>query len=116
MKKEMYPVDKAKLYRLLEKRNLTAKEVSIELGYSRFFLSNCAGRGVINTPSAKMLEKLFNIRPEDYAPDPTETETPQILEEMREVRDLIDYDRLERAIYAAVYQAIKAIEADRQRG
>ena len=114
MKKEMYPVDKDKLLKQLEKRNLTAKEVSLELGYNKFFISNCVNRGQINIPGAKSLEKFFNIKPEDYAPDP-EVETIEAVEEVREIEITIDYDRLEKAIYAAVYQAIKKVELDHLR-
>lgn len=33
--------------------------------------------------------------------------------EVREARALIDYDRLERSIWAAVYQALKSVELDK---
>lgn len=52
--------------------------------------------------------------PERYAPDP-EVETIEAVEEVREIEITIDYDRLEKSIYAAVYQAIKTVELDHLR-
>ena len=52
--------------------------------------------------------------PERYIYHSEET-SPGVLEVVRESRDLIDYDRLEKSIYAAVYQAIKSVEFDHLR-
>lgn len=52
--------------------------------------------------------------PERYAPDP-EVETIEPVEVVRKIEITIDYDRLEQAIYAAVYQAIKSVEGDHLR-
>ena len=48
------------------------------------------------------------------APDP-EVEPIEAVEEVREIEITIDYDRLEKSIYGAVYQAIKTVELDHLR-
>lgn len=50
----------------------------------------------------------------DSDPDP-EVEPIEAVEEVREIEITIDYDRLEKSIYAAVYQAIKTVELDHLR-
>lgn len=105
MKKNMVSVSKEKLYRELEKRGLNHSEVSTEIGFAQWFISNSASRGKINRTGAIMLEKLYNIKPEDYAPDPDNT--PEIIEPVKEAQNIIDYEKLGEVIYDAVYRAVK---------
>lgn len=59
-------IDKEKLNRLIEQRGLTKSDVSREIGYHSNFISDCGGRGKMNMPAVKMLERVFNIKLEEY--------------------------------------------------
>ena len=108
----MKAIDGKKLSNELQKRGLTKAGVSQELGYSPVFVNNVCARNVINTPATLLLEKLYNIKYEDYAPDKEENvaelsesvsketkETPVIPEDF--------YDKMYQMIYSAVYEAVK---------
>lgn len=119
MASKWYPVDKDKLYSAFKKRDLTASEVSLELGYSKWFISKSADRGTITQAVGMMLDKIYNIKPEDYAPDPEPVEAWDPLAEIepapvQEARDLIDYEKLSAVICEAIYQALKKVQEESQ--
>lgn len=62
------PLDRERLEQALTKRGLNMKRVSNELGYSTYFLASSCGRGNIALSAAVMLETIYNIKPEEYAP------------------------------------------------
>ena len=114
MKKIM--ISKEKLYEALAKRNLTSAEASRELGFSDWFLSNCAGRGYLTMPGVKGLEMLYGIIREEYEVCPeeevtlTNDEVPKFFD--GEADPVIDYEKLGNVIFEAVYQAVKTAWAE----
>jgi len=117
MASKWYPVNKDKLYQAFKKRNLTASEFSIELGYSKWFIAKSADRGTFTQAVVMMLDKIYNIKPEDYAPDPEPVEEWDPLAEIKpvpvqEARELIDYEKLSAVICEAIYQALKKVREE----
>lgn len=105
----MKTIDGKKLNNELRKRELTKAGVSQELGYSPVFISNACARNVINTPATLLLEKLYNIKYEDYAPDKEENESELNESVSKEVSVIPEdfYDKMYQMIYSAVYEAVK---------
>ena len=97
-------VDKARLYYAIEKRNLTASVVSKEIGFNDSYISNCATRGTMSAPAAKLLEQLYNIKPDEYEATPGPAGAK---EEASTSIPLNWKDDLYNVIYNAVYQAVK---------
>lgn len=63
------PVDRENLRRALYKRGLNAQSVSKGMGHAAQYLSNACSYGQISLSGAKTLEALYNVKPEEYAPD-----------------------------------------------
>lgn len=61
-------LDRARFEKALAKRGLNRKNVSIELGYSDYFLNNACNRGKLALSAAVMLETVYHIKPDEYAP------------------------------------------------
>lgn len=60
-------IEWAKLEREFEKRGKTASEVALELGYARgYFAGRKAEKNTLPVAVVRMLEKLYDIRPEEY--------------------------------------------------
>ena len=79
--KTVVKIDGDKLRRELEKRNLTQRAASRELGFAGNFISNVARRGSITKSALKSIELAFNIAPADILPDePQEQPQPQQIE------------------------------------
>lgn len=95
---ETYKIDAEKLKAELNKRGLTQKQASTELGFSKNFISNFVNRGEIKKPWATLLEKSYNIRLEDYVIEEKETVVANAA---------IDYNELYKTIRSAVYEAVK---------
>lgn len=106
-------IDSEKLNEQLDRRGLRRSKVSLEIGYASSYISNVINEGYINKPTMVMLERLYNIKPEEYifkepieevaegqAPEAEQAaETPQKIE--------IDLDIFYQTVYSAVYQAVK---------
>lgn len=73
-KKVTYPVDKARIQECFDKRGLKQSDVSHEIGYERGYITNSILEGRFTKTAAILLEKLYNIKPEDYKPDEVEEE------------------------------------------
>ena len=101
----MFQIDREKLYEALKKRGLRNTAVCADLGMSGSYLANCAHRGKITETSAVLLERLYNIKREEYQ---LVQEEPVIPAKTPDVAAL-DYDKLYQTIYAAVYHAVKVV-------
>lgn len=61
-----------KLKSLLERRGLTMQTAGLEMGRSKGYIFSCIKRGTISSSAAQQLKVMYNIRPEDYAPETEE--------------------------------------------
>ena len=91
------------------KRSLTKGDVSETIGHNRNFISESMRKGRLSRSAVKGLESIYNIPPESYCiTEKTEpVNEPEELPEPEPKTDPIDYHRLGRVIYNAVYQAVK---------
>lgn len=101
------PVDWAKLEREFEKRGLNASEVAVELGYAKGYFSGCKYEGrSLSVAVKRMLEKLYDIRPDEYEvkeePATVPTTPPPVIQSVE-----LDYVKLYNIMYEAVYNAVK---------
>lgn len=105
----MKKIDGKKLSNELQKRGLTKAGASKELGYSSVFMNNACARNVINTPATLLLEKLYNIKYEDYAPDKEEESAVEPVKTVHEEPVISDdfYNKMYKLVYSAVYEAVK---------
>lgn len=96
-----------KLKHELKVRNLSNGDVAESLGHGRNYITDAYRRKRINMASVKMLDVLYNIKPESYTGNEDVEETAsEYVEPVRE-STVIDYDRLEATIFQAVYAAVK---------
>lgn len=102
-------IDGQKLKREIEKRGLTAKQISEEIGYS----SNAVSRYIRDNECAKsflaVVEVKYNISLDDIKLDKKEepvVQTETIKEVVKEVTVNIDYEKLAEIIENAVYKAV----------
>lgn len=111
----MLPVDGEKFKAQFVKRGLNMAEVSIELGHSRSFLNGICGTSnraaKISKSASIFLDKLYNIKYEDYAPDGVKSKSA-VPAEKEQDSPSIDYDRLYKVVYNAVYNALDRIFND----
>ena len=110
---ERFPVDKEKLNNEMRKRGLTGQAVSKEMGYCRDYISTVKYEGKIAPAGMKMLQVLYNIAPEDIAPDDIPTnniasahETESSPQEIALILTTETITRLEEAMYRAVLRAL----------
>lgn len=109
-----------KLHRTLIEKGLALPNLSLEMGFNADYLRSCCKRNTISTYGMKSLTHLTGIteddvKPEEPKPEVTEEEpAPQVadnglsefLAQHKVIFD-IDYERLNGAVFAAVYGAIK---------
>lgn len=88
---ERINIDPNKLRAELTSRNLKLRTACEAMGYSKQALNDVLKRGHIGKPMATMLDRLFNIKIDDYKlqPEPEEAENEPIL-----VSDGFDYEKL----------------------
>lgn len=101
---KFYAIDPVKLQKAIDEKGLQKSQMSVDMGYSRNFLSHVMDRKKISFVGANLLKSLFNIPIEEYetidiAPEPEPEPQPELLESG------IDYERLEQAIYSAIVRA-----------
>lgn len=70
--KRVIKCDREKLVAALAKRGYTIKEAQKEMGYGETALSPSHTAQGISKPMSLALKAIFNISPEDYAPDEPE--------------------------------------------
>jgi len=123
-KSQMVYISEAKVRKELEKRNLTTKQASLQMGHNAGYLTHKFATGYFSITDTLLFDSLFNIPVDSYGRPAEEEEedeqeeqtTPQIV--VNPVVDVkIDYDKLSdviyRAVYAASYEAFKkALEND----
>ncbi|MBQ1297901.1 MAG: helix-turn-helix transcriptional regulator [Clostridiales bacterium] len=108
---ENIPIDKEKLESEMRKRGLSARAVSREMGYCRDYISTVKYEGKISPPGMKMLQMLYNITPEDIAPESI-APAPDLRKDNappQEVTLILTTEtikRLEDAMYRAVLRAL----------
>lgn len=97
--------DMNKLKHEFKKRNLSDNDVATELGLSRYYFKNVYARNRISEQTAKGLEKCFNIKPQDFAPDkPEPANAPK---EVAVKVEPFDWQKLYNVMYEAMYNAVK---------
>lgn len=77
-KKLMYPVDAQKMRDALTQRGLMFTEVSNAIGYESGYISGVLNEKKIAKAAAMLLERIYNIQPEDYKPETEESVTPEV--------------------------------------
>ena len=111
---KMIKIDGEMLRRAIYDRNLVPMNMSKEMGMNNSYVSHCIGEGSISPGSARMLEVMFGIKPEEYfwkEPEPvmevpaTEERTAVVMPELNEEF----WERLNQTIYRAVYGALKRV-------
>lgn len=99
-------VDRDRLYNSLKVRGLVAQTISLEMGFSKWFIANSASRGHISASAAKLLETMYGIKPDEYMPIKAMVKDNPVDTQLQ-VKFEIDYDKLSSVIYDAVYTAVK---------
>lgn len=118
----MHEIDGAKLKAKLIENGFYASEISRSMGYNSNFLTVCASRGTIADYGMKALERWTGITLEDIKRDepvdvnvdldkPLRIGMDEFLEQHKVIID-IDYERLNREVFGAVYGAIKKASID----
>lgn len=113
---KMIRIDGEMLRRAIYDRNLVPMKMSQEMGLNSCYISHCIGEGSISPGSARMIEVMFGIKPEEYfwkepEPEPvmevpaTEERTAVVMPELNEEF----WERLNQTIYRAVYGALKRV-------
>lgn len=115
---KMIKIDGEMLRRAIYDRNLVPMKMSQEMGMNNSYVSHCIGEGSISPGSARMLEVMFGIKPEEYfwkepepEPEPV-VEEPTAEEPAAVVMPKVDeefWERLNQTIYRAVYGALKRV-------
>lgn len=110
---KMIKIDGEKLRRAIYDRNLVPMKMSQEMGLNSCYVSHCMGEGTISPGSARMLEVMFGIKPEEYFWKEPEPEPEPVVEGpaavvMPEVNEEF-WERLNQTIYRAVYGALKRV-------
>ena len=91
----------------LKVRHLSNGDVSGALGHGRNYITDAYRRRRINSSSVKLLDMLYNIKPESYtATEKVDEVDCEAVEPVRE-STVIDYEQLESVIFRAVYNAVK---------
>ncbi len=104
----------------LKKRGLERCDASEQMGRTRSYLSKKLSYGTFSPTDAMMFDLLFNIKRESYELKEEKAEQEQVVEEQpaQEVPMVaqpheitvtleVDYDKLHKTIYSAVYEAAR---------
>ena len=102
-------IDGQKLKLLIAAKGMNQREASEAIGNGRSFISSACGYGTMSLKAALAIEAILGIKRSDF-----EIVEPEITEESEPTEnasnlppDGIDYDKLYKTIYAAVYNATK---------
>ena len=101
----------------IKKRGLKLEQLSVELGYSKSYLNNCILREQMPVAASKYLEMVYEIPANSYKPVAKRTEENPAgltqahiewsIEKALQTHKPIDYERLYKVIYSAVYEALQ---------
>lgn len=100
---KLVKIDGNTLKKCIEKRGLTCSKAARELGFNPNFINKAVADNQINQPAIKLLEAVFNIKPEEYE---IKDESEPIESKLEVAEPVIDYEKLENVIYKAVYEAV----------
>ena len=112
---KMIRIDGEMLRRAIYDRDLVPMNMSKEMGMNNSYVSHCIGEGTISPGSARMLEVMFGIKPEEYfykepepEPEPQNQAVAETVQKVNEALHLGDdfWIRLCRTINVAVYEAV----------
>ena len=110
---KMIRIDGEMLRRAIYDRDLVPTNMSKEMGMNNSYVSHCIGEGSISPGSARMLEVMFGIKPEEYfykepEPEPQNEAVAETVQKVNEALHLGDdfWIRLCRTINVAVYEAV----------
>ena len=110
---KMIRIDGEMLRRAIYDRDLLPTNMSKEMGMNNSYVSHCIGEGQISPGSARMLEVMFGIKPEEYfykepEPEPQNEAVAETVQKVNEALHLGDdfWIRLCRTINVAVYEAV----------
>lgn len=114
---KMIKIDGEMLRRAIYDRDLVPTNMSKEMGMNNCYVSHCIGEGSISPGSARMIEVMFGIKPEEYfwkepEPEPEPVVEEPAAEEPAVVMPKVDeefWERLNQTIYRAVYGALKRV-------
>lgn len=105
-------VDNAKFRAIFAKKGITLRDASIECGFTPSYFSNQTSKtSMIAKSAAMLLESVYGIKPEDYAPDTIEKKAEQIVIQKSAE---IDFNRLYQTIYKATYDGTMKAHEDWQ--
>lgn len=118
MSNPLLEIDGEKFKDAIENAGYIPARLSETMGFNRYYLSNCASRGKIPKYSMELLTHITGIVYDDVAAE-EEKQEPELdalhttddgflkfLEQHKIVLSF-DYDRLNSAVYSAVYGALK---------
>ena len=114
---KMIKIDGEMLRRAIYDKGLVPTKMSQEMGLNNCYISHCIGEGSISPGSARMIEVMFGIKPEEYfykepEPEPEPVVEEPAAEEPAVVMPKVDeefWERLNQTIYSAVYGALKRV-------
>lgn len=114
---KMIRIDGEMLRRSIYDKGLVPTKMSQEMGMNNCYVSHCIGEGSISPGSARMIEVMFGIKPEEYfwkepEPEPEPVVEEPAAEEPAVVMPKVDeefWERLNQTIYRAVYGALKRV-------
>lgn len=107
----MMPIDGKKLESAFKRRGIPMTQASQEIGFATSYLGNCVALGRIRKAAVHTLKSLYNIEYNDIAPNHEPEEAPKQPE--KQVGESgIDYEKMYRMIYCAVYEAFKKALAE----
>ena len=109
-------VDIDKFHDIFKKRGLTMKEASLTCGLPPSYFSNHTTKnGALAKSAVILLEKVYNIKPEEYAVFESEPEVEEKNEQIVIQKSAeIDYKRLYHTIYKATYDSTMKAHEDWQ--
>ena len=113
---KMIQIESTLLEEELKKRNLNKRDVSRKLGHGPGYISDALNRRRISESASLVLKIYYDIDPESYTrkePQKQKAETTPELENVGGGNGL-DYNRLHKIIYSAVYMALKRIDRERK--
>lgn len=119
-------LDKTKWKKCLKEKGITQEELSLKMGHNSNSIASAVsalGGDKLPLTVSRFAEVAYGIKPEDYAlqpevkADPEEAVIPRLTQSQFEKSMLnvlgecqfVDYERLYKNIYSAVYEAVKAV-------
>lgn len=106
----MVNIDSNKLREEIKKRGVTYRQASCNVGCSEDYFYNAFYTKRMKYSIVKMLDMIYNIKPEAYVQKPEEPAERPVNEEIP--NNGLDWQRLHNVIYEAVYNAFKNVMSE----